>query len=85
MSGDGGLTMLLGELLTAAEHDLDLTVVVFNNGALGMIPLEMMVAGFPSSQTGHGPSDLGAIARAAGLHAVTVEDHMRSIPRHPLR
>ncbi|MCD2185744.1 pyruvate dehydrogenase [Actinomycetospora soli] len=73
MSGDGGLTMLLGELLTAAEHDLDLTVVAFNNGALGMIRLEMMVAGFPSFQTDHGPADLGAIAAAAGLHAVTVE------------
>jgi pyruvate dehydrogenase (quinone) len=73
MSGDGGLTMLLGELLTAAEHDLDLTVVAFNNGALGMIRLEMMVAGFPSFQTDHGPADLGGIAAAAGLHAVTVE------------
>ncbi|MEJ2871004.1 pyruvate dehydrogenase [Actinomycetospora sp. OC33-EN08] len=72
MSGDGGLTMLLGELLTAVEHDLDLTVVAFNNGALGMIRLEMMVAGFPSFQTDHGPADLGAIAAAAGLHAVTV-------------
>ncbi|GAA4776240.1 pyruvate dehydrogenase [Actinomycetospora chlora] len=74
MSGDGGLTMLMGELLTAAEHDLDLTVVAFNNGSLGMIRLEMMVAGFPSFQTDHGPADLGAIAAAAGLHAATVED-----------
>lgn len=77
MSGDGGLTMLLGELLTAAEHDLDLTVVAFNNGSLGMIRLEMMVAGFPSFQTDHGPADLGGIARAAGLHAVTVDDPAR--------
>ncbi|MBP2368479.1 pyruvate dehydrogenase [Pseudonocardia parietis] len=74
MSGDGGLTMLLGELLTAVEQDLDLTVVAFNNGTLGMIRLEMMVAGFPAFQTDHGPADLGAIARAAGLHSATVED-----------
>ncbi len=74
MSGDGGLTMLLGELLTAVDHSLDLTVVAFNNGALGMIRLEMMVAGYPSFQTDHGPADLGAIAAAAGLHAVTVDD-----------
>jgi pyruvate dehydrogenase (quinone) len=74
MSGDGGLTMLMGELLTAAEQGLDLTVVAFNNGALGMIRLEMMVAGYPSFQTDHGPADLGGIARAAGLHAVTVDD-----------
>ena len=74
MSGDGGLTMLLGELLTAVEHSLDLTVVAFNNGALGMIRLEMMVAGYPSFQTDHGPADLGTIASAAGLHAVTVTE-----------
>jgi pyruvate dehydrogenase (quinone) len=74
LSGDGGLTMLMGELLTTVEQDLDLTVVAFNNGALGMIRLEMMVAGFPSFQTDHGPADLGAIAAAAGLHAVTVTD-----------
>ena len=74
MSGDGGLTMLMGELLTTVEQDLDLTVVAFNNGALGMIRLEMMVAGFPSFQTDHGPADLGAIAAAAGLHAVMVTD-----------
>ena len=74
MSGDGGLTMLLGELLTAAEHDLDLTVVAFNNGSLGMIRLEMMVAGYPSFETDHGVADLAGIARAAGLHSVAVED-----------
>ena len=49
-------------------------MVAFNNGALGMIRLEMMVAGYPSFQTDHGPADLGAIAAAAGLHAVTVDD-----------
>jgi pyruvate dehydrogenase (quinone) len=77
MSGDGGLTMLLGELLTAVEHDLDLTVVAFNNGTLGMIRLEMMVAGFPAFETDHGPADLGGIATAAGLYSVTVEDPTR--------
>lgn len=74
LSGDGGLTMLLGELLTAAEHDLPLTVVAFNNGSLGMIRLEMMVAGYPSFQTDHGPADLAGIARAAGLYAEAVDD-----------
>ncbi|MFP5023274.1 pyruvate dehydrogenase [Pseudonocardia phyllosphaerae] len=74
LSGDGGLTMLLGELLTAVEHDLPLTVVAFNNGSLGMIRLEMMVAGYPSFQTDHGPADLAGIAREAGAHATLVED-----------
>lgn len=74
LSGDGGLTMLLGELLTAVEQELPLTVVAFNNGSLGMIRLEMMVAGYPSFQTDHGPADLAGIARAAGAHATVVED-----------
>lgn len=86
LSGDGGLAMLLGELLTAAEHELDLTVVAFNNGSLGMIRLEMMVAGYPSFQTDHGPADLAGIARAAGLDATVVEDpaDVRGALRHAL-
>ncbi|MFP5068726.1 pyruvate dehydrogenase [Pseudonocardia nantongensis] len=86
LSGDGGLTMLLGELLTAVEQQLPLTVVAFNNGSLGMIRLEMMVAGYPSFQTDHGPSDLAGIARAAGAHAVAVNDpaHVRSALRAAL-
>ncbi|GAA5168697.1 pyruvate dehydrogenase [Pseudonocardia eucalypti] len=74
MSGDGGLTMLLGELLTVAEHDLPVKIVAFNNGSLGMIRLEMMVAGYPSFQTDHGVADLAGVARAAGLPSVTVDD-----------
>jgi pyruvate dehydrogenase (quinone) len=73
MSGDGGLTMLLGELLTVAEHNLPIKIVVFNNGSLGMIRLEMMVAGYPSFETDHGVADLSGIARAVGIPSVAVE------------
>jgi pyruvate dehydrogenase (quinone) len=74
MSGDGGLTMLLGELLTVAEHELPVKIIVFNNGALGMIRLEMMVAGYPSFQTDHGVANLAGIARASGVSSVMVDD-----------
>lgn len=74
MSGDGGLTMLLGELLTVAEHELPIKIIAFNNGALGMIRLEMMVAGYPSFQTDHGVANLAGIARAAGVSSVMVDD-----------
>ena len=73
MSGDGGIGMLLGELLTLATRELPVKVVVFNNGALGMIRLEMMVDGLPEYQTDNGNVDYAAIARAAGLHAVRIE------------
>ena len=74
MSGDGGLTMLLGELLTVREHDLPVKTVVFNNGSLGMIRLEMMVAGYPAFQTDHGPANLAGVAAACDIPSQTVEN-----------
>lgn len=73
MSGDGGLSMLLGELLTAAEQELPIKVVLFNNGSLGMVRLEMLVAGYPYFGTEHTAPDFAAIARGAGIEAWTVE------------
>jgi pyruvate dehydrogenase (quinone) len=73
MSGDGGLGMLLGELLTVAMYDLPVKIVVFNNGALGMVKLEMMQDGLPDYQTDNGSFDYAAIARATGLHSVRIE------------
>ena len=43
ISGDGGLGMLLGELLTVALHDLPIKIITFNNSSLGMVKLEMLV------------------------------------------
>ena len=71
--GDGGLTMLLGDLLTAVSHDLPVKLIVFNNGRLGMVKLEQEQGGLPEFGTKLGDVDLAAIARAAGLHAVRVE------------
>lgn len=74
LSGDGGLAMLLGELLTVKTRQLPVKVVVFNNSSLGMVRLEMMVAGDPPFGTDHDSVDFAAIARAAGFHAIRVED-----------
>ncbi|GAA0265666.1 thiamine pyrophosphate-dependent enzyme [Cryptosporangium japonicum] len=73
-SGDGGLAMLLGELLTVKQHRLPVKTVVFNNSSLGMVRLEMMVAGDPPFETDHEPVDFAAIAAAAGLYAERVTD-----------
>jgi pyruvate dehydrogenase (quinone) len=73
MSGDGGLAMLLGELLTLRTHQLPVKVVVFNNSSLAMVRLEMMVSGDPAFETDHDHVDFAAIARAMGFHAVRVE------------
>lgn len=73
MSGDGGFSMLMGDFLTLVQHDLPVKVVLFNNSALGMVELEMMVAGLPAyGTTNHNP-DFAAIARAAGAYGVRVE------------
>ncbi len=72
--GDGGLTMLLGDLLTAVTHELPVKLVVFNNGRLGMVKLEQEQAGLPEFGTDLHDVDLAAIARACGLHAVRVTD-----------
>ena len=46
-SGDGGLSMLMGELLTVKLHNLPIKMFVFNNSSLGMVKLEMLVQGLP--------------------------------------
>jgi pyruvate dehydrogenase (quinone) len=71
--GDGGLTMLLGDIITAVTHELPVRLVVFNNGRLGMVKLEQEQAGLPEFGTRLSDVNLAAIATAAGLHAVRVE------------
>ena len=73
MSGDGGLGMLLGELLTVALHRLPVKIITFNNSSLGMVKLEMLVAGVPDFGTDVAPVDYAAIAHAVGIHAIRIE------------
>ena len=73
MSGDGGLGMLLGELLTVALHRLPVKIITFNNSSLGMVKLEMLVSGLPDFETDHASVNYAAIAKAAGLHAIRIE------------
>ncbi|OUC96020.1 pyruvate dehydrogenase [Streptosporangium minutum] len=73
LSGDGGLGMLMGELLTARMYDLPIKIVVFNNSSLGMVKLEMLVDGLPDFGTDVTPVDYAAIAAAMGLGSVRVE------------
>ena len=72
LSGDGGLSMLLGELLTLRQLRLPVKVVVFNNGALSFVELEMKAGGIVHYGTDLENPSFAAIARAAGLHGVRV-------------
>jgi pyruvate dehydrogenase (quinone) len=73
MSGDGGFAMLMGEFLTLVQYDLPVKVVLFNNSSLGMVELEMLVAGLPSHGTTNTNPDFAAVAEACGAFGVRVE------------
>jgi pyruvate dehydrogenase (quinone) len=74
MSGDGGLAMLLGELITVRLHRLPVKIVLFNNASLGMVKLEMLVDGIPAYETDHEPTNFTAIAEGVGIPSVRVEN-----------
>ena len=74
MSGDGGLAMLMGELLTVTQHDLPIKILVFDNSVLGMVKLEMEVAGLPDWQTDNKNPNFAKLAEAVGLMGVRIED-----------
>jgi len=74
LSGDGGLSMLLGDLLTARQLDLPIKVVVYNNSSLGFVAMEMKAGGYLDSGTDLSATDFAAIAQAAGIYSVRVED-----------
>jgi pyruvate dehydrogenase (quinone) len=74
LSGDGGFTMLMGDLITLTQVKLPVKVVIFNNGVLGFVALEMKAAGFLDVGVDLQNPDFAAMARAMGIHAVRVED-----------
>src|SRR6185437_9118399 len=73
LSGDGGGGMLLGELITLRQMHLPIKVVVFNNGALSFVELEMKAGGIVTYGTDLDNPDFAGIARAAGLFGVRVD------------
>ena len=74
MAGDGGLAMLMGDLLTLTQYDLPIKIVVFNNSALGMVKLEMEVLGLPDYQTGLKNPNFATLAEAIGMMGVRIEN-----------
>ena len=74
MCGDGGLAMLMGDLLTLTQYDLPVKVLVFNNSVLGMVKLEMEVAGLPDYQTNLKNPNFAKLAEAIGMMGVRIEN-----------
>jgi len=74
LCGDGGLSMLLGDLATIVQYNLPIKLVVFNNRTLGMVKLEMEVAGLPDWQTDLYNPDFVKVAEAMGMKGFSVND-----------
>jgi pyruvate dehydrogenase (quinone)/pyruvate oxidase len=73
--GDGGFTMLMGELATAVKYQLPIKVVIVKNNTLGQIKWEQIVfLGNPEFGCDLHPIDFAAFARAVGAHGFTIED-----------
>ena len=74
LSGDGGFTMLMGDLLSLVQLKLPVKVVVFNNGALGFIELEQKASGFLDTGTELVNPNFAAMAEAIGMKGIRIED-----------
>jgi pyruvate dehydrogenase (quinone) len=88
MSGDGGVAMLMGDLLTAKQLKLPIKIVVFNNGSLGFVEMEMKAAGYLDTNVALENPDFAALAESAGIRGFRVtsseqlEDALKSSFAH---
>ena len=69
LTGDGGLLMCAGELVTAAREGLQIIVIVFDDASLSLIEIKQQARQFRASGVGLAPIDWPALARSVGLHA----------------
>ena len=89
MSGDGGIAMLMGDLLSVVQHKLPVKIVVFNNGALAFVELEMKAAGIVEHGTELVNPNFAALAEAVGIKGFrvesseTLEDTLHAAFAHP--
>ncbi|OIJ68358.1 thiamine pyrophosphate-dependent enzyme [Streptomyces mangrovisoli] len=72
--GDGGLSMLLGDLMTLKTYRLPVKLVVFDNRRLGMVKLEQEQAGLPEFGTVLDNPDFAAVAESMGITGIRVTD-----------
>jgi len=73
LCGDGGLTMLLGDLLTLVQESIPVKLLVFNNGSLGFVEMEQRIEGLLDSYTTLQNPDFAELARVCGLGGARVE------------
>ena len=80
LSGDGGLAMLMGDLLTLRQLQVPVKVIVFKNDSLAFVELEMKAAGIVDFGTDLHNPNFAKIAEAAGLLGLTAETPDQVVP-----
>ena len=73
--GDGGLSMLMGELITLTQMQLPVKVIVINNGSLGFVDLEMKACGYIDNGTKLINPNFAAMTNVMGIHALRVDKY----------
>jgi pyruvate dehydrogenase (quinone) len=74
LSGDGGFTMLMGDLLSLVQLKLPVKVVILNNRSLGFVALEQKSSGFLDMGTELVNPNFAAVAQAAGIKGIRIDD-----------
>ena len=72
LSGDGGFTMMMGEMLSLKQLNLPVKVFVFNNEELSFIAMEMKASGYLDYATDFVNPDFGKLAEAAGIKGISI-------------
>lgn len=77
MCGDGGISMLLGDLATVMQYQYPIKIIVFNNRSLGMVKLEMEVEGYVDWQTNMVNPPFDKIAELMNIRGFELKDHTK--------
>jgi len=89
LSGDGGFTMLMGDLITAVQENIPIKIVIFNNGSLGFVELEQKVEGLLDAYTDLKNPNFAMVAEVIGIYgrrvesANALEDAVKAWLAHP--
>jgi pyruvate dehydrogenase (quinone) len=74
LAGDGGLSMLFGDLMTIVQHDLPIKIAVYDNGKLGFVEIEQKAEGMLDTFTRLKNPNFAGVARALGFWGQTVSN-----------
>lgn len=73
-SGDGGFTMMMGDFISLTQLNLPVKIIVFNNGSLGFVAMEMKAGGYLDTATDLQNPNFAAMAQAMGIKGIRVEN-----------